>query len=153
MIRHDATSHFDRHQHYFYKNLKASYNVDQNQQSPTRPVQIGATRRNKLPSLVPKIVDLFLIAQSWLRPHRRTTNQSSSTFWSRIIQETHCRHCRPNKEIICNWSLEVQEWQQDSSRAFVEPYVTQKSGKNIWRILKSRYGGDDAGRKMYIVEK
>ncbi|KAA0052347.1 ty1-copia retrotransposon protein [Cucumis melo var. makuwa] len=32
-------------------------------------------------------------------------------------------------------------------------FVVQKSAKDIWSTLKSRYGGDDVGRKKYIVGK
>ncbi|XP_050943684.1 uncharacterized protein LOC127150312 [Cucumis melo] len=32
-------------------------------------------------------------------------------------------------------------------------FVVQKSAKDIWSTLKSRYGGDDDGRKKYVVGK
>ncbi|KAA0048161.1 ty1-copia retrotransposon protein [Cucumis melo var. makuwa] len=32
-------------------------------------------------------------------------------------------------------------------------FVAQKSAKDIWSTLESRYGGDDAGRKKYVVGK
>ncbi|KAA0042223.1 ty1-copia retrotransposon protein [Cucumis melo var. makuwa] len=32
-------------------------------------------------------------------------------------------------------------------------FVVQKSAKDIWSTLESRYGGDDAGRKKYVVGK
>ncbi|KAL0301905.1 UNVERIFIED_CONTAM: hypothetical protein Sradi_6467300 [Sesamum radiatum] len=32
-------------------------------------------------------------------------------------------------------------------------FVNHKSARTIWNTLESRYGGDDAGRKMYVVGK
>ncbi|KAA0049764.1 ty1-copia retrotransposon protein [Cucumis melo var. makuwa] len=32
-------------------------------------------------------------------------------------------------------------------------FVVQKSAKDIWSTLESRYGGDDAGQKKYVVGK
>ena len=32
-------------------------------------------------------------------------------------------------------------------------FVIQKSAKDIWCTLESRYGGDDTGRKKYVVGK
>ncbi|KAA0063948.1 ty1-copia retrotransposon protein [Cucumis melo var. makuwa] len=32
-------------------------------------------------------------------------------------------------------------------------FVVQKSAKDIWSTLESQYGGDDAGRKKYVVGK
>ncbi|KAL0411844.1 UNVERIFIED_CONTAM: hypothetical protein Slati_3774100 [Sesamum latifolium] len=32
-------------------------------------------------------------------------------------------------------------------------FVNQKSAKEIWNTLETRYGGDDAGRKKYVVGK
>ncbi|KAL0350118.1 UNVERIFIED_CONTAM: hypothetical protein Sradi_4161000 [Sesamum radiatum] len=32
-------------------------------------------------------------------------------------------------------------------------FVNHKSARTIWNTLESRYGGDDAGRKKYVVGK
>ncbi|KAL0445997.1 UNVERIFIED_CONTAM: hypothetical protein Slati_1727600 [Sesamum latifolium] len=32
-------------------------------------------------------------------------------------------------------------------------FVNQKSAKAIWNMLESRYGGDDVGRKKYVIGK
>ncbi|KAL0423341.1 UNVERIFIED_CONTAM: hypothetical protein Sradi_0868900 [Sesamum radiatum] len=32
-------------------------------------------------------------------------------------------------------------------------FINQKSAKEIWNTLETRYGGDDAGRKIYVVGK
>ncbi|KAK4382271.1 Retrovirus-related Pol polyprotein from transposon TNT 1-94 [Sesamum angolense] len=39
------------------------------------------------------------------------------------------------------------------SNILFDLFVNQKSTKEIWNILETRYGGDDAGRKKYVVGK
>ncbi|KAL0367007.1 UNVERIFIED_CONTAM: hypothetical protein Sradi_3590800 [Sesamum radiatum] len=39
------------------------------------------------------------------------------------------------------------------SNTLFDLFVNQKSAKEIWETLETRYGGDDAGRKKYVVGK
>ncbi|KAL0373735.1 UNVERIFIED_CONTAM: hypothetical protein Sradi_3289200 [Sesamum radiatum] len=39
------------------------------------------------------------------------------------------------------------------SNTLFDLFVNQKSAKEIWNTLETRYGGDDAGRKKYVVGK
>ncbi|KAL0437603.1 UNVERIFIED_CONTAM: hypothetical protein Sradi_0468200 [Sesamum radiatum] len=39
------------------------------------------------------------------------------------------------------------------NNALFDLFVKQKSAKEIWSTLETRYGGDDAGRKKYVVGK
>ncbi|KAL0404086.1 UNVERIFIED_CONTAM: hypothetical protein Sradi_2049400 [Sesamum radiatum] len=71
---------------------------------------------------------------------------ASQTETNRLNDELKAKYERDNKT-VSGYLL------NHMTNTLFDLFVNQKSAKEIWSTLETRYGGDDAGKKKYVVGK
>ncbi|KAL0325120.1 UNVERIFIED_CONTAM: hypothetical protein Sradi_5081300 [Sesamum radiatum] len=74
------------------------------------------------------------------------TTSQTATNSSRREDELKVKYERDNKTVRCHLLNHM-------TNTLFDLFVNHKSARTIWNTLESRYGGDDAGRKKYVVGK
>ncbi|KAL0420809.1 UNVERIFIED_CONTAM: hypothetical protein Slati_3103800, partial [Sesamum latifolium] len=96
-------------------------------------------------------VDYVLFADPPEIPHQ-TTDASTA-----IVTASQTETNRPNDELKAKYERDNKTVRghllNHMTNTLFDLFVNQKSAKEIWNTLETRYGGDDAGRKKYVVGK
>ncbi|KAL0427605.1 UNVERIFIED_CONTAM: hypothetical protein Slati_2935300, partial [Sesamum latifolium] len=96
-------------------------------------------------------VDYVLFTDPLENP--QLTSDTSTAIVSAIQTETN----RPSDELKAKYERDNKTVRghllNHMSNTLFDLFVNQKSAKEIWKTLETRYGGDDAGRKKYVVGK
>ncbi|KAL0303170.1 UNVERIFIED_CONTAM: Retrovirus-related Pol polyprotein from transposon TNT 1-94 [Sesamum radiatum] len=83
--------------------------------------------------------------------------QSTSDASTAIVTTTQTEANRPNDKLKAKYERDNKMVRghllNHMSNTLFDLFVNQKSAKEIWNTLEIRYGGDDAGRKKYVVRK
>ncbi|KAL0378753.1 UNVERIFIED_CONTAM: hypothetical protein Sradi_3180800 [Sesamum radiatum] len=96
-------------------------------------------------------VDYVLFTDPPKIPHQ-TTDASTA-----IVTASHTETDRPNDELKAKYERDNKTVRghllNHMTNTLFDLFVNQKSAKEFWNTLEMRYGGDDEGRKKYVVGK